>query len=63
MRSFWKCPKCFGTGRRIYGSTAVDCHACGGTGNGFVDGNEVAHRKRLEEIDANQKEFQEALKP
>lgn len=61
--TYWKCPKCYGTGRQIVGNSAIECSACAGSGNSFTNGDEVYHRRRLEEIDAANAEFQKTLKP
>lgn len=52
--TYWKCPKCHGTGRVIYGPNAEKCFECDGTGNAMIDGVEQAHRRRLAEIDARE---------
>ena len=48
--SYWKCPKCHGTGRVFspwYAKTSQECFDCAGSGNAFVSGEEERHRRRL----------------
>lgn len=55
--TYWKCPKCFGTGRVIVNDHkavphAKSCVDCDGSGNALVDGQANEHLRRLSEIDA-----------
>jgi len=50
--TYWKCPDCHGTGKRIVGYDSVErCFRCDGTGNAFVDGRARAHARRVAEIE------------
>lgn len=56
--TFWKCPKCHGTGKVITGRIGPprvkDCERCDGTGNAMVDGAAEAHKRRIAEIETRQ---------
>lgn len=44
---YWVCPKCHGTGNQIIGGKLHDCYACDSTGNAFVDGEAVRHKREV----------------
>lgn len=48
--TYWKCPKCHGTGFQICGGREITCYPCDGTGNAMVDGAARAHRRALSEL-------------
>ena len=56
--TYWKCPKCFGTGKCVQGfepnARTYDCEACDGTGNGMVDGATERHKRRVAKIERRQ---------
>lgn len=53
--TFWKCPKCHGTGKTIkyWGVKAETeaCRKCDGTGNGLVDGEASEHQREIDRIE------------
>lgn len=49
--TYWKCPKCHGTGERIVVPGHVEhCSDCAGTGNALVDGKARAHAAEIERL-------------
>jgi len=55
--TYWKCPKCLGTGRRFehWMSEPEPCFSCDGTGNALVSGETERHKRRLAEFDRAQR--------
>lgn len=50
--TWWKCPKCHGTGRVIALRRVEPCFHCDGTGNALIDGRARDHARRVAEIEA-----------
>lgn len=49
--TYWKCPRCYGTGQAIPIPGHVEtCSECDGTGNALVDGAARAHSRQVAEI-------------
>lgn len=49
--TYWKCPKCHGTGKTIpIPGRVEDCFDCDGTGNALVDGKARAHEREVNDI-------------
>lgn len=53
--TYWKCPRCFGTGRLIHGygdsKRAYECKDCDGTGNSMIDGATERYKRELAQMD------------
>lgn len=52
--TYWKCPRCHGTGLTFepwFADEPNVCSKCGGSGNALVDGEAERHKRRLLDFD------------